>query len=51
MAQVTQNGEQHVLINVLPTGIFLEKDKFPKQRPYKNTKIQQRIARENTTTH
>jgi hypothetical protein len=30
MGQVTQNGEQHVLIIVIPFGIFFGKGKFSK---------------------
>jgi hypothetical protein len=47
MGQVTQHGEQHVLINVIPFGKKIGKRKISNE----NTKIQQRIARENTTTH
>jgi hypothetical protein len=31
MGQVTQNGEQHVLINFIPFGKILEKEKISKQ--------------------
>ncbi len=38
MGWVTQNGEQHVLIIVIPFGIFFGKEKNPKVWPYEKRK-------------
>jgi hypothetical protein len=51
MGQVTQNGEQHVLIIVIPFGKIFGKGKISKQLPYEKAKIQQIIARENMSTY
>ncbi len=50
MGWVTQNDEQHVLIIFITFGKIFGKEKITKTWPSKKTKIQQRIARENTST-
>jgi hypothetical protein len=52
MGQFTQNGEQHVLIIVIPFGKIFGKGKNSKTMTmHKKTKNQQMIARENMSTH
>ncbi len=50
MGWVTQNGEQHPLIIFIPFGKIFGKEKITKTWPCEKTKIQQRIARKNTST-
>ncbi len=51
MGWVTQNGEQHVLNIFIPFGFFFGREKINKTWQCEKTKIQQIIARENTSTH